>query len=155
MYHVVMANTKLTTPMTTASQPAPKAKVFQVPVRLPEDMAARFVQHVRPGQRNSYFLELLRRDLDRESNALEHAAQKLTALESKNSVLHKEDASWLNASLSDSDDDFDAAEFERQYQAVKNERESASKAPRPSAAKDSSPKARRAGPRSRPSLPSA
>jgi hypothetical protein len=156
MYHVDMATAKLTRPNTTnTSQPAPKAKVFQVLVRLPEDMAARFVQHVRPGQRNSYFLELLRRDLDRESNALEQAAQELTALETKSKALDKEDAAWLNASLSDSDDDFDAAEFERQYQAAKLVRESANQAPRRSTAKGASPKPRRAGPRSRPSLPSA
>jgi len=105
--------TKTTPPLT------PKAKVFQVLVRLPEDMATRFVQLVKPGQRNSYFVELLRRDLDRESNELAQAAQQLTALEAKNSALQKEDASWLGANLLSCDDDFDAVEFERQYQAVK------------------------------------
>ena len=156
MYHVDMATIKRMSPNTTStSQPAPKAKVFQVLVRLPEDMAARFVQHVRPGQRNSYFLELLRRDLDRESHALEQAAQELTALESKNSALQKEDAAWLNASLLDSDDDFDAAAFERQYQAVKQERDSAQQTARPSTAKSASPKSKRAGPRSQPSLSTA
>ena len=107
----------------TTSQIASKAKVFQVLVRLPEDMATRFVQVVKPGQRNSYFLELLRRDLDRESNELAQAAQALTQLEAKDGALHKEDAAWLNASLLESDDDFDAAEFERQYQVAAQERE--------------------------------
>jgi hypothetical protein len=61
----------------------------------------------------------LRRDLDRESNELAQAAQELTALEAKNSTLQKEDDSWLSANLLSGDDDFDAVEFERQYQAVK------------------------------------
>jgi len=99
-------------------QIAPKAKVFRLPVRLPGDLASRFVQHVRPGQRNKYFLALLRRDLDRESNALVQAAEELTALESKNAALKCEDTAWLNASLLNTDDGFDAAEFERQFQAV-------------------------------------
>ena len=131
MYHVHMANTKPTASSTRQARSAqvsarsttppltPKAKVFQVLVRLPEDMATRFVQLVKPGQRNSYFLELLRRDLDRESNELAQAAQELTALEAKNSALQKEDDSWLSANLLSGDDDFDAVEFERQYQAVK------------------------------------
>jgi hypothetical protein len=108
-------------PPMTKTTPAltPKAKVFQVLVRLPEDMATRFVQLVKPGQRNSYFVELLRRDLDRDSNELAQAAQQLTTLEAKNSALQKEDASWLGANLLSGDDDFDAVEFERQYQAVK------------------------------------
>lgn len=134
MYHVHMTNTKSTASSTrqarsaqvsarsttkTTSPLTPKAKVFQVLVRLPEDMATRFVQVVKPGQRNSYFVELLRRDLDRESNELAQAAQELTALEAKNSALQKEDDSWLSANLLSGDDDFDAVAFERQYQAVK------------------------------------
>jgi hypothetical protein len=160
MYHVHMANTKSTpqassrpvtralnaqvtskTSTKTTSQLASKAKVFQVLVRLPEDMATRFVQVVKPGQRNSYFLELLRRDLDRESDELAQAAQALTKLEAKDSALHKEDAAWLNASLISSDDDFDAQEFERQYQIAKQEREAANKTTEPSAFKRTANKA--------------
>jgi hypothetical protein len=121
----------------TTSSATHKTKVFQVLVRLPEDVATRFVQVVKPGQRNSYFLELLRRDLDRESNELAQAAQALTALEAKDSKLHKEDAAWLNAALlkrdpkvrddigngMGDDDVFDATEFERQYQVAKQKRE--------------------------------
>ncbi len=105
-----------------------KSKVFQVLVRLPEDIATRFVQVVKPGQRNSYFLELLRRDLDRESNELAQAAQALTALEEKNASLQKEDAAWLGAGLSPADDDFDVATFNRQYQAAKQARQSSNDA---------------------------
>jgi hypothetical protein len=140
MYHVDMANTKSTTQASkqtskvkNTSPATHKAKVFQVLVRLPEDMATRFVQVVKPGQRNSYFLELLRRDLDRESDELAQAAQALTALEAKDSKLHREDAAWLNAALlkrytrvSDGmgdDDTFDATEFERQYRVAKQKRE--------------------------------
>jgi hypothetical protein len=135
-----MANTKSTTQTSkqtskvkNTSPATHKAKVFQVLVRLPEDVATRFVQVVKPGQRNSYFLELLRRDLDRESNELAQAAQALTALEAKDNHLHKEDAAWLNAALlkhdarvrddMSDDDTFDATEFERQYQVAKQKRE--------------------------------
>jgi hypothetical protein len=132
----------------TTSPLAPKAKVFQVLVRLPEDVASRFVQLVKPGQRNNYFLELLRRDLDRESDALVQAAQQLIALESKNAALKREDAAWLNASLINSgDDDFDAAEFERQYQVAKQAQETAKETKR------TAPKARRVAPRTRQSSP--
>ena len=133
----------------TTSPLAPKAKVFQVLVRLPEDVASRFVQLVKPGQRNNYFLDLLRRDLDRESDALVQAAQELTALESKNAALKKEDASWLNASLINSDDDFDAAEFERQYQVVKQAQETANDTERANTPKRAAPKTRRVAPRTR------
>ena len=165
MYHVYMSNTKSTslslrqspsamdsaqTTSGTTSPLAPKAKVFQVLVRLPEDVASRFVQLVKPGQRNNYFLELLRRDLDRESDALVQAAQELTALEAKNAALKTEDASWLNASLINSDDDdFDAAEFERQYQVVKQVQETAKETKR------TAPKAKRVAPRTGQSSPAA
>ena len=79
-------------------------------------------KHQNPSaKRNNYSLELLPGDLDRESNALVQAAQALTALESKNAALKKEDAAWLNASLLNGDDEFDALEFVRQFQAVKQE----------------------------------
>jgi hypothetical protein len=116
-------------------------------------MATRFVQVVKPGQRNSYFLELLRRDLDRESDELAQAAQALTKLEAKDSTLHKEDTAWLNAPLLASDDDFDAKEFERQYRVAKQEREASNKATKPSAFKRTAHKA--AAPRARKSLQAA
>jgi hypothetical protein len=149
-YHVCMGNAKSTIQASkrplkaagvsataakakSAAPAAHEAKVFQVLVRMPEDMAKRFVQVVKPGQRNSYLLELLRRDLDRESNELAQAAQSLTALEAKDKGLHKEDAAWLNAALlkrdaktgdgEDHDASFDATEFERQYQVAKRKRE--------------------------------
>jgi hypothetical protein len=46
-------------------------------------------------------------------------------LESKNSELQNEDAASLNASLLKSNDGFDAAEFELQYQAAKRAQEKA------------------------------
>lgn len=123
---LVPLNTRATASVSRPSMK--KSKVFQVLVRLPEDIATRFVQVVKPGQRNSYFLELLRRDLDRESNELARAAQALTALEEKNASLQKEDAAWLSAGLSPADDDFDVATFNRQYQAAKQARQSSNDA---------------------------
>lgn len=187
MYHASMNNKKssssaasarqlLRVPLNTratasVSRPSiKKSKVFQVLVRLPEDIATRFVQVVKPGQRNSYFLELLRRDLDRESNELAQAAQALTALEEKNASLQKEDAAWLSAGLSPADDDFDVATFNRQYQAAKHARQSsndasatsgggnrsaaATRAPRATKA-GAAAKAGRAAPRARRSLKAA
>ena len=72
-------------------------------------------------KRNNYSLELLPGDLDRESDELAQAAQELTALEFKNAALKKEDAAGLNACLLNNDDEFDALEFVRQFQAVKQE----------------------------------
>ena len=123
---LVPLNTRATASVSRPSMK--KSKVFQVLVRLPEDIATRFVQVVKPGQRNSYFLELLRRDLDRESNELARAAQALTALEEKNASLQKEDAAWLSAGLSPADDDFDVATFNRQYQTAKHARQSSNDA---------------------------
>ncbi len=110
------------------SQIRMKAKPFQVLVRLPEDLASRFVQVVKPGQRNSYFLELLRRELDRESDELAQTAQALTELEARDDKLREEDSAWMNSTLLDSNGDFEAAEFERQFRVVQKEREAATRA---------------------------
>jgi hypothetical protein len=83
----------------TKPTPAPKRQILRV-------------------KRNNYSLELLPGDLDRESDEIAQAAQELTALVSKNAALKREDAAWLNASLLNTDDRFDAAAFERQFQAV-------------------------------------
>lgn len=88
----------------------------QVLLRLPDDLAARFAQVVAPRQRGHFLLDLLRRELDRESSELKEAAKRLTELEAGNSILAAEESEWLAAPLAtDADEGFDAEVFERQY----------------------------------------
>lgn len=92
----------------------------QVLVRLPDDLAIRFARVVAPRQRGRFLIDLLRRELDRESNELAEAAKRLTELEAKDPTLVAEEAAWLGTSLeADVDDGFDAKEFERQYREAK------------------------------------
>ncbi len=91
-------------------------KQQQVLVRLPDDLANRFAQVVAPRQRSRFLVELLRRELDRESSELTQAAKRLTELEAQDPQLLTEDGEWLNAPLAaDADEGFDAEVFERQY----------------------------------------
>jgi hypothetical protein len=90
-------------------------KQQQVLVRLPDDLASRFAQLVAPRQRSRYLIDLLRRDLDRESGELVQAANRLTELEAKDPALATESNDWLNNPLvSDIDDGFEAEVFVRQ-----------------------------------------
>ena len=88
----------------------------QVLLRLPEDLAARFAHVVPLRQRSRYLIDLLRRDLERESSELAQAAKRLTALEARHPALAAEQTAWLNQRLAaDQDDGFDAQIFERQF----------------------------------------
>lgn len=92
----------------------------QVLLRLPEDLAARFAHVVPLRQRSRYLIDLLRRDLERESGELVQAAKRLTALEAKHPVMAAEQAAWLNQPLAaDNDDGFDARTFEQQFKAAR------------------------------------
>lgn len=92
------------------------SKQQQVLVRIPDDLAARFAQVVAPRQRSRFLIDLLRRELDRESRELAEAAQRLTQLEAKDPLLTAEVSEWLDAPLAtDEDAGFDADTFERQY----------------------------------------
>jgi hypothetical protein len=87
----------------TGSAPKPR----QLLLRLPDDLAQRFAQLVPSRQRSRFLLNLLRTELDRESQALAAAAKTLTAQES---------AQWVEAPLTTDDDaDFDAETFEREF----------------------------------------
>ncbi|MDD5296909.1 MAG: hypothetical protein PHU46_08355 [Rhodocyclaceae bacterium] len=88
----------------------------QVLLRLPDDLATRFAQLVAPRQRGRFLLDLLRRELERESSELKEAAKHLTEIEAGNPVLAAEAGEWLESPLAaDADDGFDAAVFESQY----------------------------------------
>lgn len=93
------------------------SKQQQVLVRLPDDLANRLAQVVSPRKRSRYLIDLLRRELDRESDELVQAAKRLTEIEAQDPALVAESTEWLDTSLAaEADDGFDAGVFERQYQ---------------------------------------
>ena len=53
----------------------------QFTLRLPEDLARRLAAATPSRKRNQFVVELVRRELDRESRELEEAAKRLSALE--------------------------------------------------------------------------
>ena len=88
----------------------------QLLLRLPNDLAQRFAQIVPSRQRSRFLLDLLRNELDRESQSLANVAKKLTASESGQPEISAESDPWIGASLTAQDDlQFDAAEFEREF----------------------------------------
>lgn len=97
-------------PSTSASKPQ------QLLLRLPDDLAQRFAQLVPSRQRSRFLLNLLRTELDRESQALTEAAKTLTAQESEQSELAAESTQWVDAPLvTDDDADVDKQTFEREF----------------------------------------
>ena len=66
--------------------------IRQITLRLPEDLAIRLAACTPSRKRNQFVVDLVRRELDRESRELEEAALRLTSLE----VAHEsEDTDWL------------------------------------------------------------
>lgn len=101
---------------TSAPSSASSSKTQQLLLRLPDDLAQRFAQVVPSRQRSRFLLDLLRTELDRESQALAQAAQTLSAQEAGQKTLAAESAQWVDAPLSTDDDaGFDAATFEREF----------------------------------------
>lgn len=98
------------------------AKPQQLLLRLPDDLAQRFAQLVPSRQRSRFLLNLLRTELDRESQALAEAAKTLTVQEAEQSGLAAESAQWVEAPLTTEDDaDFDAQTFEREFAQAQQE----------------------------------
>lgn len=88
----------------------------QLLLRLPNELALRFAQVVPSRQRSRFLLNLLRTELDRESQSLANVAKRLTASESGQSEVLTESARWTSSSLASQDDlQFDATEFEREF----------------------------------------
>lgn len=101
--------------MLNIQTPAPK----QVLLRLPDDVAARLARAVRPRQRNRYIVDLLAHDLASKENAvskmLAEAAERLNKIEAQYPELAMETDEWVNAVLTDEDDDgFDPVAFEKE-----------------------------------------
>lgn len=100
--------------------PISTLKQQQLLLRLPNDLACRFAQVVSQRQRSRFLIDLLRRELDRESKELIDAAQRLNLAEHGDKNLVTEGDEWLDGALVTSgDDEFDAAVFEQQYKMVK------------------------------------
>ena len=105
----------------------------QVLLRLPEDLATRFAHVVPLRQRSRYLIDLLRRDLERESSELVQAAKRLTALEARHPAMAAEQTAWLNQRLASGNDaGFDARVFERQFKEARTrEQQKSRKVPAP------------------------
>jgi hypothetical protein len=92
------------------------SKQQQILVRLPNDLASRFAHVVAPRQRSRFLIDLLRRELDRESAELAQAAMRLNEIEAKSPALAAETYEWASATLvDDGDADFDADVFLLQF----------------------------------------
>ena len=55
--------------------------IHQISLRLPEDLAQRLAACTPSRKRNQFLVDLIRRELDRESRELEEAAKRLSSLE--------------------------------------------------------------------------
>lgn len=67
--------------------------VQQITLRLPEELARRLAACTPSRKRNQFVVDLVRRELDRESRELEEAALRLSALEAAHV---SEDTDWLS-----------------------------------------------------------
>jgi serine/threonine protein kinase len=99
--------------LTTNTRP-PK----QVLLRLPDDVAAKLARAVAPRKRNQFLIDLVRRELDKEDQALIDACESLNRMEAASPALRAQATEWLEAdlvaSLDESDSDFDAKAFSRE-----------------------------------------
>lgn len=87
----------------------------QITLRLPEDLARRLAASTPSRKRNQFVVDLVRRELDRESRELEEAALRLSSLEAAQAG---EGSDWLD--LEDelaSADEFDEQRFLKELSA--------------------------------------
>jgi hypothetical protein len=66
--------------------------IQQITLRLPQDLAIRLAARTPSRKRNQFVVDLVRRELDRESLELEEAALRLSSLEAAH---EGEDSDWL------------------------------------------------------------
>jgi hypothetical protein len=96
--------------------------IQQITLRLPADLAARLAANT-PRKRNQFVVDLVRRELDRESRELEEAAMHLSSMEAAHV---SEDIGWL--ALDDDlagDSEFDEERFLNDLSARKQKPKSA------------------------------
>jgi hypothetical protein len=80
--------------------------IQHITLRLPEDLARRLAACTPSRKRNQFVVDLVRRELDRESRELEEAARRLSLLEQAHSA---DESGWLAQ-----DDDAAWGEFDEQ-----------------------------------------
>jgi len=90
----------------------------QITLRLPHDLAQRLAACTPSRKRNQFVVDLVRRELDRESRELEEAAQRLSLLEQTDNA---DDADWLELDDALAGGDFNEQRFlqEREAKALK------------------------------------
>lgn len=90
----------------------------QVLLRLPDDVASKLARAVPSRRRNQFLVDLVRRELEKEDQALMAACDAMNALEAENPALLDEMQEWLEADLAGSVEDwdtgFDAETFSRE-----------------------------------------
>ncbi len=94
--------------------------IQQITLRLPDDLAKRLAACTPSRKRNQFVVELVRRELDRESRELEEAAQRLSALEAAHAC---EEDDWLDLDNSNAQwGEFDEARFLKELTAQQQSR---------------------------------
>jgi hypothetical protein len=97
------------------TQPPPPKQVL---LRLPDDVASKLARAVPSRRRNQFLVDLVRRELDKEDQALVAACEAMNALEAANPALLQETHQWMEADLvgavDDWDEGFDAETFSRE-----------------------------------------
>ena len=88
--------------------------IQQFTLRLPEDLARRLAAATPSRKRNQFVVDLVRRELDRESRELEDAAQRLSALEQ---LQISDDGQWLALDDDDAWGEFDEQRFLKELDA--------------------------------------
>lgn len=99
--------------------------IQQITLRLPEDLALRLAACTPSRKRNQFVVDLVRRELDRESRELEEAALRLSSLEAAHG---SEDTDWL--AFEDEavrGDEFDEKRFLKELSARKDKAPKASR----------------------------
>lgn len=88
--------------------------IQRMTLRLPEDLARRLAASIPLGQRHQFVVDLVRRELDRESWELEDAAIRLGLLEKTSDL---EDVEWLALDDEQSWGEFDEKRFLKELDA--------------------------------------
>jgi hypothetical protein len=89
----------------------------QITLRLPEDLARRLAASTPSRKRNQFVVDLVRRELDRESRELEEAAKHLNLLEQTHTA---DDAQWLAMDEDEGWGEFDEERFMKELNAKAN-----------------------------------
>ena len=107
--------------MWIANSPPPK----QVLLRLPDDVSAKLARAVAPRKRNQFLVDLVRRELEKEDQALIAACDGLNRMEAGRPAFREDASQWMEADLDRSADagdmGFDAEAFSREADQAQKE----------------------------------